>query len=199
MRKPIVLIIFFLILLKFSTICQAGFDLYPRELTIKMNDEFIQGNTSKNITIINVDNNSINITWYLDHPNPISWIRPNRSLIPNLKWIDIRPKYQIIPSRGNAKFDIYLNIPTNAENLKKQWETWIVFKEEENKFINFESTVRLLIDTPLKIKNNDKEQDFLSINIGDKIKIPITDLFLTILVITLILIGLYVIKKRRSK
>jgi hypothetical protein len=198
LRKYIVFIFFFLILLEFSITCQSRFDIYPRELTIKMDEEFIQGNTSRNITIINVEDSIINITWYLDDPEPISWIRPNRSLIPNLDWVDLNPKYHLIKANGNAKFDIFLNIPEIEENSKKQWETWIVFKEEENKFINYEATVRLLIDTPIII-NAKTNNDFLSINIGDKIKIPVLDAIIFIIIIILISFCLYFIKNKRQK
>lgn len=197
MRKYFVFIFFFLILIKCSTTCQSGFDIYPREITIKMDEEFIHGNTSRNITIINVDDSRINITWYLDHPDPISWIRPNRSLIPSLNWIDLNPKFQLIKANGNAKFDIFLNIPEIEENSKKQWETWIVFKEEENKFINYEATVRLLIDTPTEINANNN--DFFSINIGDKIRIPVFDAIIFILIILLISFCLYFVKRKRKK
>ncbi len=198
--KTLVLTLFSLLILTSTTICHGGFDVYPRELTITMDDEFIFGNTSRSILIQNLDDNSVNITWYLDHPNPISWIRPNRTLIPKLMWINVKPKYQIIPPKDSAKFDIYLDIPKKEENLKKHWETWIVFKEEENKFFNFEATVRLLIDTPLKIKNNNNQDiDFLSIKIGDKIKITISDVVIIALIIILIVIGILVIKKKKSK
>ena len=198
-KKISLLIIFFLFFFTNTTTCQGRFDIYPREITITMYNEFIQGNTSKDITIVNVDDDSINISWYLDHPDPISWIRSNRTLIPDLKWIDVKPKFKIIPPKGSAKFNIYLNIPNKEENLKKYWETWIVFKEEENKFINFESTVRLLIDTPLKLQNNNQNQDFLSIKIGDDIKIALFDILLIFLIIILILISYLIIKKKKSK
>jgi len=120
-------------------------------------------------------------------------------LIPNLIWIDVKPKFHIIPPKDSEKFDIYLKIPNKEENLKKHWETWIVFKEEENKFINFESTVRLLIDTPSKLQNNNQDQDFLSIKIGDDIRIPLSDIFLIVLILILIIISALIIKKKRSK
>lgn len=197
-RKIALLIIFFQLFFTTTTICRGGFDIYPRELTITMYNKFIQGNTSRDITIINVNDDSINITWYLDHPNPISWIRPNRTLIPKLTWVDVKPKFQIIPPKGSAKFDIYLGIPNKEENLKKQWETWIVFKEEENKFINIESTVRLLIDTPSKLQNNNQNQDFLSIKIGDDIKIPLSDILLISSIIILVILSLLIIKRKKQ-
>ena len=199
LKKIPLVIIFFLLFFTPTTICRGGFDIYPRELTITMYNEFIQGNTSKDITIINVNDNSINISWYLDHPTPISWIRPNRTLIPKLTWINVKPKFQIIPPKGSAKFDIYLDIPNKEENLKQHWETWIVFKEDENKFINFESTVRLLIDTPLKLQNNDQNQDILSIKIGDDIMIPLSDILLISLIIIFVFISIIIIKNKKSK
>ena len=83
MKKTLTLTSIFFLLLFFSSTCQGNFDVQPRELSIAMNDGFIQGNTLKSITVINNNNYNNNISWYPDHPDP-SLIRPNKTFIPNL-------------------------------------------------------------------------------------------------------------------
>jgi hypothetical protein len=198
LKKTFWLMVVFLFVLILLPITQGSFDVYPRELTISMRNGFIQGNTSRYIEVQNLKNKSINITWYLDHPNPISWIRPNRTLIPNLNWIEIKPASKIIPPGGIERFDIFLDIPNKEENLKKQWETWIVFKDSELKFINFEATVRFLIDSPIHFNYNNNNE-FLSIKIGENISIPVVDFIIIIMIMILVSIGLYMVKKRKTK
>ena len=162
-----ILVVFLILFLfpAFSNTCTASFNVNPRELSITMTNDFLNGNTSKKITITNTDNQkSINISWYLSHPEPISYIRPNKTTIPNLSWIDLEPKWQIIPPNSNAVFYIHFNIPEILENLNKSWESWITFKAETTGFINIEHAVRLYIDTPTNLsiieKNNqDKGND----------------------------------------
>ena len=149
MKKTIVLISLFYFLLFFSSIAQGSFGVAPRELSVTMTDEFIQGNYFKNITITNSNNYEINITWYLDHPSS-DMIRPDKTTIPDLSWIDVKPKWELIPTQSSTKFYVYLNIPEEQENLKQKWESWIVFKQQDQQFINIENAVRFYINTPPK-------------------------------------------------
>ena len=160
MKKSFVLLLIFSILLMFNSICKADFSVKPRELSIVMADEFIQGNTSKSLIVTNTIEESINISWYLDHPTQ-DLIRENKTLIPSLLWISIEPKWQIIKPGNDALFYIYLDIPEKTENLNKHWETWPVFKEEETEFFNWEHAIRLYIDTPEIIPNDNIRNEYL--------------------------------------
>jgi hypothetical protein len=199
MKKILTLTSFFLLLLFCSSTCQGNFGVQPRELSITMNDEFIQGNTLKSIKITNPNDYDINISWYLDHPSS-DLIRPNKTLIPDFSWIDLKPQWQIISANSNAIFYIFLNIPENEENLNHNWETWVTFKQEKKQFINIENAVRLYIDTPSEMTtSNNQDSDSLSIRIGDQIKIPLFDIVIVAVIILLLVIGILFIKKKKSK
>ncbi len=161
MRKSFTLLLIFFIFLICFPICKGNFGVNPRELSIIMIDEFIQGNTSKRVMITSNIEESINISWYIDNPSS-DLMRENKTLIPSLSWISIKPKWQIIPPESNSFFYIYLDIPKEQENFNQHWEVWPVFKQEETQFFNWEHAVRLYIDTPELLPNdNDKEQDLV--------------------------------------
>jgi hypothetical protein len=187
-KKTIFLALILLLLLTFSITCEGTFNVQPRELTITMDNEFINGNTQEKITIINNNNFSTNISWYIEHPNPISYLRPNKTCMPNLSWIDVKPQWQILSLNGTAEFYIYLNIPENDEHLDQHWETWITFKEEPHEFINIESAVRIYIDTPegVPICNNNKEMPLFYV------------VLLIVIVIALLIISILIVKKKKS-
>ena len=199
MKKTITLTLLFLLFLMYIPIGNGSFDVQPRELSLTMGSEFIRGNTSRNIIILNNNDYDINVSWYLDHPDPISWMRPNKTLIPHLSWIDIKPHWQIIPPYSKDAFYIYFDIPEKEEYLNQHWETWITFKTKEQQYINIENAVRLYIDTPIElITSNDQNDDSLSIAIGDQIKIPLFHVALAAAIIALLVISIIVIKKKKS-
>ncbi len=113
-KKTLTIIALLLFLLIFSTITSADISVQPIEISINMNNDFINGNTSKKITITNNNDYNFNVTWYKEHPNSI---RPNRTNISDLSWIDVEPKWIIIPPKEKGEFYIYLNIPNVDENL----------------------------------------------------------------------------------
>jgi len=133
--------------------CKGSFDVQPRELFLSMDKEFINGNTSEILRVINTGDSEINISWYLDDPSP-DLIRQNRTTIPDLSWIDLEPKWKTIQAHSNAEFFIHLNIPKDKNYLDKYWEIWVTFKEEESGFIKFEHAVRFYIDTPKNLKED---------------------------------------------
>ena len=160
MKKSYVILLFFSILLIFTSNCKGNFNVQPRELSIKMEDEFIQGNTSKKIVVTNNIEKEINISWYLDNPTQ-DLIRENKTIIPSLSWIIIEPQWKIIPSNGSSIFYIYLDIPEEKDNYNQHWETWPVFKQEESQFFNWEHAIRLYIDTPETHQNDNKKNQNL--------------------------------------
>lgn len=180
MKKTVSLMIIILFLLMLIPICKGDFIVQPREISITMDNEFILSNTSKKVMITNNNDYSINISWYLEHPNPISWMRPNKTFIPSLSWIDLNPKWYIIPPDDSVSFYIYLYVPESKDHLKQNWEAWVTFKKEyQDGIFNQEHAVRIYIDTPIIMTNNNSySQNELSI----PRKEPINILFLVIVI-----------------
>jgi hypothetical protein len=199
MKKLFIWGIIFFLLINSAPIIKGNFSVTPREISVIIDVGFQILNKNNFITVKNTNNYSINISYYLDNPDPISWIRPNRTLIPYLSWIYIKPLYQVIPPEGSGKFYINHDIPKSNENLNKKWEVWIVFKQQEIGFLNFENVVRLLIDTPIKFENIDeKEKDILSISTENKESIPFSNFLIIGLIITLALIALFIFNKKKK-
>ncbi|UCD14077.1 MAG: hypothetical protein JSW60_01290 [Thermoplasmatales archaeon] len=197
MKKTLTLPILLLLSLFFSTFGNATITFDPLELKIKMDNEFIHGNTSKNITITNNNNYNINVTWYLEHPNPISYLRPNRTFIPDLSWVDVEPKWLVISPASAAMFYIHLDIPENKELLDQHWEAWVTFQLDEHNgggdIFEYEYATRVYIDTPQKAAIND------SFNNSNSNYYAIYYIFIAAMAITLLLLGILFYKKKMSK
>jgi hypothetical protein len=193
MRKSYVILLFLLAILFCTSNCKANFSVTPREISIIMKDEFIQGNTSKKIIIANNIEENINISWYIDNPTQ-DLIRENKTLVPNLSWIKIEPKWKIIPPNGSSIFYIFLDIPNLKENYNKHWESWPVFKQEESQFFNWEHAIRLYIDTTETYQNNEKkDKNLFSIIVENNIMI-----FLVIVVFISIVLLLFFVKFKKK-
>ena len=151
-KKISAFIIFLLLSIIFSSISANSLSVEPMEISINMNDSFIQGNTTKKITVINSYDYEYNVTWYVENPNPSSEMRQNKTFMPNLSWIDVEPKWQILPAKTKGNFYIILNIPENETNIAKNWEAWITFKGGEQThfggIFNYEYAIRVYINTP---------------------------------------------------
>ena len=199
MKKTFVLTLIILISLMLPYSCKGALSVQPLELWIVMDDEFINGNTLKKIMVTNNDDFSVNFTWYIDHPSS-DLIRANRTLIPSLSWVDIEPKWHIAQPGDTVSFYIYLDIPENEEYLSQHWETWPTFKQNKTQgMFELEQSVRLYIDTPLKPTiDAGQDQEIFSIVIGDQIKISLFDLAIVAIMIILLVIGILVIKKKKS-
>ena len=200
MKKTILLIFFILLLLFFSTNSIANLSVQPIEISIDMQDEFISGNTSKIIVVTSNYDCDCNVTWYKEHPDPIEWIRPNRTKIPNLSWIDVQPKWQIIPPGVHANFYIYTNVPKNEETISKNWETWITFKmggqEHSAGPFNREYAVRVYIDTPESIEN---ENALPGVSTEDQVVPSIHTAILIFIICIILLLLLVVLLNFKSK
>ncbi|UCF12617.1 MAG: hypothetical protein JSW06_11395 [Thermoplasmatales archaeon] len=199
MKKTPVLLILLLLSLFSSAFANATIVVDPLELMIRLDNEFIHGNTSKNITIINKNDYSINVTWYLEHPNPISYLRPNRTFIPDLSWVNVEPKWLVIPPASAALFYIQLNIPEIEELLDQHWETWVTFQLDENNggggVFEYEYAIRVYIDTPYKTTINNSPNNNSNSNYYN-----IYYIFIAGTVITLtILVVLFYKKKMKKK
>jgi hypothetical protein len=198
MKKILIITILFYFLLFFSSTCQGNFGVSPRELSVTMIDEFIQGNTLKSIRVTNTENEVINVSWYLDHPSS-DMIRPNKTTIPILNWIKLEPKWKIIPIKGSVNFYVYLNIPEENENLNQNWESWIIFKQKAKQFINIENAVRFYINTPAEITvDDDQDSDVSSITTNTQFNIPLLDIIIAIVVTVLFIISIFYLKKKKK-
>ena len=196
MKTTIPLTILFFLFLSCLNPCKAGFNVDPRELTISM-EEFIHGDSTKDIQVINSNDYEINISWYISHPEPLDLIRPNKTTVPDLSWIDVKPKWKILPPNTNSAFSIYLDIPEQKENLNQNWEVWITFREQGNQFINIENAVRVYIDTPTDesaIKNDSADDQT-----QNQVDTNMIIIGIIIIIVFLLLITLFLkIKKKKS-
>ena len=191
MEKILIFASMLLLFSTFASICNGNFAVQPSEISIVMGDDFIHGNTSKKITLINNDNDDeINITWYVENPDP-SMRRANRTNIANLSWIELEPEWFNIAPNGSADFYIHLGIPETAENINQSWEVWVTFKLTTTGLVNQESAIRVYIDTPKKIANASQESK--PGKVLDK-NIIISFLLLTLFILVILL--LY--KKKKS-
>ena len=197
MKKTLAVSLLLLLPIFFSTFSNATMTVHPLELTITMDNEFVHGNTSKKITITNNNDYSFNVTWYLEHPTPISYLRPNRTFISDLSWIDVEPKWIVIPPASDRMFYIHLNIPENEELLDQHWEIWVTFQLDEHKtgggIFEYEYAIRVYIDTPKTVAINNplytSNSDYYAIYY----------ILIVATVITLLPLGILFYKKKMKK
>jgi hypothetical protein len=174
-------------MLLFPVISAGDISVSPAEITISMeNENFINGNTSKKITVTNSYNYTYNITWYIEHPSS-SLMRSNKTCITNLSWVDVEPKWLEIPSKSSGIFYIYLDIPETQENFNKNWETWVTFKGGKQNFsggvFNLEYAIRVYINTP---------------SIEDKINIPFLEIAILSIVIIVLIAVIAIFNKNKK-
>lgn len=192
----IVLLLFFSSL---SYICKANIAIYPEQISINMDEDFIYGNTLKKIIVTNNNLEDFNVTWYLENPTPPSKIRPNRTIIPDLSWIDLEPKWRVIPPRGSGEFHIYLNIPKTKDTINKKWESWITFKGVDKEIFNIEYAIRLLINTPTDDSGIvDEDGDYFSIKLGDPLTITLSSVLIVVAIVAALLIFNFKFRKKKK-
>ena len=197
MKKNFYIILIILLSSLIFPLCKANVNVYPLEIMIKMNEELYSGNTSKKIYVSNNNDFIYNSTWYIEHPNPISWLRPNKTIIPDLSWINVTPKWIKISPNEIGEFYIYFDIPKTKENLNQHWETWITFKKgegnEDVSQINQEFAVRVYIDTPEYMNNKLDKRNSFHQDVNNTYII-----FFMITLIILIIILIYFNKKKKN-
>lgn len=162
MKNTATLVSIILLLLVIIPICKANVIVSPAEISITMTDTFIDGNTTKKITVKNHFPYNISVNAWMMHPDIIGWMRPNRTLIENISWITIEPSELIIPSNSSSQFYIYFAIPDNEtknQTRGKHWEIWAALKinaASENTSSSFKQgyLVRIYVDTPVKPSSN---------------------------------------------
>lgn len=143
MRNTKKSLIIFLILLFSVLISINGQASYfvPAEITIKT-DGSLQ--SSKEISVYNNDNKALNVSWYLEK-TPQSYLKKNKSNLPDHTWINITPKFQKIQPKETAIFKIKISIPNEISNYNKKWMVWLTFKTDST---TNEQVTTLLINTP---------------------------------------------------
>lgn len=134
-----------------TSVVSASISISPLELTIAMDDQFISGTTGKTMTVYNNGNEEVNVTWYIEHPTPISYMRPNKTFLPNLSWITVAPQWSVLPPKGKGTFTLFSAIPDRPELYDQHWEVWVTFKSGTKGMFAFEHAVRVYIDTPLSV------------------------------------------------
>lgn len=146
-----------LLLLALSPISKANVIVSPAEISLTMIDTYIEGNTSKKITVKNHYYHNISVSAWMMHPDITEWMRPNRTFIENLSWITIEPPQLIISSNSNAYLYIYFNIPNETKNqtYDKHWEIWAALKindasENSSSSLKEGYLVRIYVDTPMQ-------------------------------------------------
>ena len=147
MRK--VFVLFFLLFFFLSSFCCSGsLTVSPLEVSIVMDDVFVSGNTSNGISVRNNEDVVVNVSWYVEDPEPISLMRPNRSCIPDLSWVDVDPGWCLVEPGGVVGFFVYLDVPDLEENRGRSWEFWVTFRVLPKGSISIENAVRVYVDTP---------------------------------------------------
>jgi hypothetical protein len=141
-----VILLFFLVMVPIS---KADVTVSPTELYLTMTDTYIEGNTTKKITVTNHYSHDISVKVWMMHPDITEWMRANRTLIENISWITIEPSELSVPSDTSANFYIYLTIPNETKNQTyyEHWETWAALKIV-NASLKEGYLVRVYIDTP---------------------------------------------------
>ncbi len=206
MKKSIIIILFILQIFLLSSFASALISIEPIEVSIKIENNFNQGNSTKKITIQNKDNQNFNATWYIEHPT-LSKIRQNRTRIPDLSWIDVEPKYKNIPPNEKADFYIYTNIPKKEEYIDKHWEVWVTFKggiqNQNGGIFNLEHAIRIYIDTPKNLAENhtgfeEENKGLTGISTDNADDLHITNIGLLIIAIT-VLIAIFLFYKKKKQ
>ncbi len=171
-----------------SAVASAGITVSPLELTIAMEDEFLSGDTGMKITVYNAGDQDVNVTWYIEHPNPPSYMRANKTTMPNLSWIDVEPSWIVLQPHRSARFSIFTDIPDRTDLYDQHWEVWVTFKSGKQGMFAFEHAVRVYIDTPAE-----SEPDGTLPGATDTVIVPVAFVAL----VAGILIGIVVVMRSR--
>ena len=147
MRKFFVL--FFLLFVFLFSFCVSGsLTVSPLDVSVVMDDVFVSGNTSKGISVRNNGDELVNVSWYVEDPEPISLISPNRSCVPDLSWVGVEPGWCLVEPGGVAVFFVYLDVPERDDLRGMSWEFWVTFRVLSRGSISVENAVRVYVDTP---------------------------------------------------
>lgn len=207
MKKLIILAIISLFFSQIICSASASISVRPHEISINLDDLNVQRNTTKKITVENKNSYSFNATWYIEHPTS-SKIRENKTFIHNLSFIDVEPKWMIIPANETGDFYIYTDIPKEEKYLNKNWEVWITFKKgiqkHESGFLNLEQAIRVYINTPSSLQDSntdfqDQNEGLYSILTDDSINFQIGGgLAFLIIIIALSFTVIFYYKKKKK-
>jgi len=190
--KKIVLIPIFILVICFFTVNVAGVTVTPAKFSIILEDDYKPGNFTGIITVSNNYEYNISVNARLQHPDPLDYMQPGRTIIKNLAWIKIEPSNQIISADGKGKFYVNFSVPEEyqEECLDSRWESWASLKinaasEENAGSINEGYLVRIYINTPVPPEEPVEEPN----TIGQTVVI-------LLFIIVIILVGILLFKKK---
>lgn len=153
-KTSIIFFILFTIIL-FSINSQASYTV-PSEVKINISETL---EDSTQVIVSNNHHKDLNVSWYLEK-TPESYLKTNRSNLPDLSWISVSPKYQKIEANKQSNFEINIKIPICENNINKSWQFWLTFKTEET---SLEQVTNVLIDTPKYFKDPTAETEIIEI------------------------------------
>jgi|GEM_PF-1450238 len=155
MKRILTISCFLFIIILFIPRCTASVSVSPTSLSVIMEDDIIECNTTQKITVTNKNSYNISVRAWMLHPDVIEWIRPNRTLIDNLSWITIEPETKIVPANSTASFYIYVSIPNESKNqvFDSKWEIWAALQidaapGEQASLFGEGYLVRVYVDAP---------------------------------------------------
>lgn len=193
-NKVIFFIITLLLILPIFSTCKANVVVSPTEIYFNIDDSYNEGNTSK-ITITNSYSHDISARLWVEHPDIIEWMRPNRTLIENLSWFTIEPSQATIPSDSSADFYIYFNIPNEIKNqtYDEHWESWAAVKIDsasENASSSFKQgyLVRIYVDAPPMPEEPSSSLDHI-----------FYDTLIAIVIAIVLTLSFYIFKRRKKR
>jgi len=154
MKKTVILLTTFLLTILFISSCKANVVVSPTEIYLTTDGEYLDGNTSRKITVTNNYYHDISVGTKMENPDIIEWMRANRTLIDNISWITMEPSQAVVPPNSSANFYIQLNIPNEIKNqtYDEHWEIWAAVKinsaSEDASSFKEGYLVRIYIDAP---------------------------------------------------
>ncbi len=179
-----------------SPVASAAIFVSPAEMWVSMENGFIDGNTSKTITVKNTYDYNVSVKAWMLHPDIIEWMRPNKTLINNISWISIEPSYIVIPPNSQVQFFIATHIPNESKNqtYDQHWETRAAFQIDtvstnQSAMVKEGYLVRVYVDTPLTPVSPSDEDGFSSF-------FMLINLFIAIVIIAIVVL-VYLAYRRR--
>jgi len=180
-------------------VATASIFVSPAEIWVSMNDGFIDGNTSKIITVKNTYAYNVSVRAWMLHPDIVEWMRPNKTLIDNISWISLEPSHVVIPANGQAQFYIAIHIPNESKNqtYDQHWETRAALKidavsDNHSNMIKEGYLVRVYVDTPKSpTEPSDPTSSFYPL--------LLFNIFIAIIGIAVITLILYLHRKRKME
>ena len=104
---------------------RAGVKLEPAKLVINMPEGYPDSSIHYNIRVTNPFTYDLQATSEVIHPYSLY---DNYKRIPDLSWIEIKPKELTIPANSSQEFEMFIDIPDEEKPLhyNESWEIWVL-------------------------------------------------------------------------